>query len=371
MIQEIEAAVNFLTRLIGKNADPGGSKLTKSNSTSTNNAVFLTDEQIQEFSRKLITVLQTRFRNHWFPERPTRGQAYRCIRINENCSLDTAIATACHDAGIAYDSLHLPVELTLWIDPNEVTCRFGEHKGSYCIVAKLSDGRQENYVNSINIEELEQQSLEHSKQFDMISSSRKKRQIIGHRSKNSAMQQMYVSNSSSTTYHTHHQSMNGSLSNGASPASHLGANSTGHPHVPVTSATQMNGAYVDFGPNGLLPTTSSAAAVSMQQYHSHFSSQQPQPHFYPNSPNGMFQQHHVAVAQHSTHYGSPTNHLFPKFNAMGMQQQSQGPAQQGQLAGNRALNAASLASDYQSMEKDRRHLTTATASATAIVTNRF
>lgn len=191
MIQEIEAAVNFLTRLIGKNADPGGSKLTKSNSPSNNNAVVLTDEQIQEFSRKLITVLQTRFRNHWFPERPTRGQAYRCIRINENCSLDTAIATACHDACIAYESLHLPVELTLWIDPNEVTCRFvdlslplllcsllmsnahfaydrfGEHKGSYCIVAKLSDGRQENYVNSINIEELEQQSLEHSKQVSV------------------------------------------------------------------------------------------------------------------------------------------------------------------------------------------------------------
>lgn len=41
--------------------------------------------------------------------------------------------------------------------------RFGEHKGSYCTVVKLSDGRQENYVNSINIDELEQQCLEHQK----------------------------------------------------------------------------------------------------------------------------------------------------------------------------------------------------------------
>lgn len=42
--------------------------------------------------------------------------------------------------------------------------RFGEHKGSYCVVAKLRDGRQENYVDQINIDELEKRSLERSKQ---------------------------------------------------------------------------------------------------------------------------------------------------------------------------------------------------------------
>ena len=158
--------------------------------------------------------------------------------------------------------------------------------------------------------------------------------MLHQRNKNSSMA-IYNASSNSTTFHTHHQSLNGSLSNGASPAGHL--NSSGHPHVPVTSTTQNMNGYVEYGPNGLLPTTSSGA--SMQQYHPHFGS--PQPHFYPNSAPNPFQQHHV-VAPHSSHFGSPTSHLFPKYHNLGMQSQ-QGPSQPGQMAGGRALNAASLA----------------------------
>lgn len=45
-----------------------------------------------------------------------------------------------------------------------VSISFGEHKGSYCLVAKLRDGRQENFVDAINFVELEQKSAELSKQ---------------------------------------------------------------------------------------------------------------------------------------------------------------------------------------------------------------
>jgi protein Tob/BTG len=38
----------------------------------------------------------------------------------------------------------LPVELTLWVDPKEVCCRFGESKGSYCTLASFDD--KENIV---------------------------------------------------------------------------------------------------------------------------------------------------------------------------------------------------------------------------------
>ncbi|CAG2115304.1 unnamed protein product, partial [Medioppia subpectinata] len=87
------------------------------------------------------------------------------------------VEKACEECGINFDDLKLPLELTLWVDPNEVTCRFGEHKGSYCIVAKLRDGRKENYIDSINCEELEQKTIERNRQasFDLLN-SRKKRQ---------------------------------------------------------------------------------------------------------------------------------------------------------------------------------------------------
>lgn len=128
MIQEIEAAVTFLTRLVAKSVDPVGSTSSKTNSTSHHNKSelshkMLTEDKIQEFSRKLTSILQNRFRNHWYPEKPARGQAYRCIRINQNCKVDTSIEQACNELGYSYDALRLPVELTLWIDPNEVTCR--------------------------------------------------------------------------------------------------------------------------------------------------------------------------------------------------------------------------------------------------------
>lgn len=147
MLQEIDAAVTFLTRLVAaKSVDPGGSTSTNtsvqsstsntpisslspnSSTTNTNNNFhstnLLTSEKIEEFSRKLTTILQNRFRNHWYPEKPSRGQGYRCIRINSNCRVDTSIEQACYECGFSYDLLHLPMELTLWIDPNEVTCRY-------------------------------------------------------------------------------------------------------------------------------------------------------------------------------------------------------------------------------------------------------
>ncbi|XP_046908350.2 uncharacterized protein LOC124489955 isoform X2 [Dermatophagoides farinae] len=202
MREEIEAAVTFLTRLLAtkSNPDPGGSGGSAVNSgtsndskistqdshqtstatTTTNNSQQLNEEKIKKFSQKLIEILTQRFQNHWYPNNPSKGQGYRCIRINQNCRVDYSIEMACQHAGISYDALRLPVELTLWIDPSEVTCRFGENKGSYCIVAKLGDGRKENFVDSINIDELEQRSIEHRSKTAFENSSRMKMKSLSH-----------------------------------------------------------------------------------------------------------------------------------------------------------------------------------------------
>jgi protein Tob/BTG len=108
MLEEIESAVNFLTRLIAKSND---------------SSLLITQESIDSFSKKLCQLLEEKFRDHWFPEKPIKGQAYRCIRINENNRRDPIVEKACRECGIRYDELKLPLELTLWVDPNEVTCR--------------------------------------------------------------------------------------------------------------------------------------------------------------------------------------------------------------------------------------------------------
>ena len=104
MRDEISAAVVFLTRLVRKNE-------------------HLSDEQVKEFSSNLSKVLTARFKNHWYQDAPTKGQGYRCIRVNETDPTDPVLVKAATDSGLKYCDLNLPTELTLWVDPCEVCCR--------------------------------------------------------------------------------------------------------------------------------------------------------------------------------------------------------------------------------------------------------
>lgn len=133
MLDEISAAVLFLVRLIEKSEN-------------------FNQEQLQEFQKHLSELLVERFENHWFPDQPCKGQGYRCIRVNERDRRDATLERAALACGFKYEDLKLPVELTLWVDPNEVCCRFGEHRGSYCTLASFNG--KENKHN-IELEKIE------------------------------------------------------------------------------------------------------------------------------------------------------------------------------------------------------------------------
>ena len=120
MRNEITAAVLFLVQLIEKNEK-------------------FSPDQMECFKRRLVELLTERFKNHWFPDKPFKGQGYRCIRVNGHNRRDATLEGAAYAAGVKYEDLSLPVELTLWVDPNEVCCRFGESKGSYCTLASFDD----------------------------------------------------------------------------------------------------------------------------------------------------------------------------------------------------------------------------------------
>jgi protein Tob/BTG len=193
MREEIEAAALFITRLVNKNlsnvcsttssihshSSSASSSLSSSSSTSSDGAPDFDDQQhqtttsatttttsttnagdhdkVEQFKQCLQEALFERFHNHWFPEQPTKGQAYRCIRLNEWDRRDITLQKVCTRCGIDYKDLQLPVELTLWVDPDEVTCRFGENKGSHCLVAKFKEGELKDNnidldINNIDIE---------------------------------------------------------------------------------------------------------------------------------------------------------------------------------------------------------------------------
>lgn len=82
-----------------------------------------------QFRVRLEEVLSQRFKNHWDTRNPSKGSGYRCIRINSK--MDPVVSEAAKATGLKDISKYLPAEFTMWIDPRDVSYRFGED-GSIC-----------------------------------------------------------------------------------------------------------------------------------------------------------------------------------------------------------------------------------------------
>ncbi|XP_012673790.2 protein BTG4 [Clupea harengus] len=85
------------------------------------------------FALSLTSVLFEKFRNHWYPSNPSKGQAFRCLRVNKFQIRDPDIEQACRQSDIDFDDLGLPSEMTIWVDPGEVSCRYGEKSTPFCV----------------------------------------------------------------------------------------------------------------------------------------------------------------------------------------------------------------------------------------------
>ncbi|XP_056140854.1 protein BTG3 [Lampris incognitus] len=127
MKQEIAAVVFFVKRLLKK----GGK---------------LESQRIELFVDRLAVALREKFRGHWYPDNPSRGQAFRCIRVNRFQRQDPELLQACQESGVEYSDLGLPRELTLWVDPGEVCCRYGEQNPSFSVASFSSDDEKDKDV---------------------------------------------------------------------------------------------------------------------------------------------------------------------------------------------------------------------------------
>lgn len=127
MRREIAAVVFFLKRLVKK-----GDKLES--------------EKVDLFVERLAVALQEKFKGHWYPDNPSKGQAYRCIRVNRFCRQDPELLRACRESGVRYDDLGLPREFSLWADPGEVCCRYAEHNPCFSVATFSADDEEDKDV---------------------------------------------------------------------------------------------------------------------------------------------------------------------------------------------------------------------------------
>jgi hypothetical protein len=72
--------------------------------------------------------------DHWYPLCPYRGSEYRCIRLGKGSSktkhseIDPVYIKTLSKCGITIEEFleRMPENLTIWIDPGEVSYRIGE-----------------------------------------------------------------------------------------------------------------------------------------------------------------------------------------------------------------------------------------------------
>lgn len=135
MKREVRTAAEFLTNLL---------RLGK----------ILDASQLRLFHSQMEKFLTEHYQQHWFPNNAFKGSGYRCLRINHK--MDPVIGKAGRSCGLREGSLRklFPHELTMWVDPGEVSYRIGEN-GSICV---LYDGnKQESLSDSDDTYDVEHQ----------------------------------------------------------------------------------------------------------------------------------------------------------------------------------------------------------------------
>lgn len=138
MKDEIKSAVDFLTNILRTRDD-------------------VNDVQTSQFNSALKNLLTARYQGHWFPEKPFKGSGFRCIRLNHK--MDPVILQAGHLCGLnqAFLEATFPPELTLWVDPRDVSFRIGEN-GSVGILYQAEKDSMQDITSSQSQQESTQSS---------------------------------------------------------------------------------------------------------------------------------------------------------------------------------------------------------------------
>jgi protein Tob/BTG len=92
--------------------------------------IELTEEMIVEFKQKMNSLIAAKFEGHWYPDKPLKGSAYRCIQILTDESYISPVLLSLLEEIEWLNSSRLlgafRKGVSLWIDPNDVSCKLGK-----------------------------------------------------------------------------------------------------------------------------------------------------------------------------------------------------------------------------------------------------
>lgn len=98
--------------------------------------------RVNIFGEELEKALKDKFKGHWYPEKPFKGSAFRCLKTGD--PVDPVLEKAAKESGVPIQDVleNLPTELAVWVDPGEVSYRIGE-KGAVKVLFSESQDPQD------------------------------------------------------------------------------------------------------------------------------------------------------------------------------------------------------------------------------------
>ncbi|XP_063983663.1 protein Tob1-like [Diachasmimorpha longicaudata] len=95
--------------------------------------------RVNIFGEELEKALKDKFKGHWYPEKPFKGSAFRCLKTGD--PIDPVLERAAKESGVPIQDIleNLPAELAVWVDPGEVSYRIGEKSAVKILYSESSD----------------------------------------------------------------------------------------------------------------------------------------------------------------------------------------------------------------------------------------
>lgn len=99
--------------------------------------------RVNIFGEELEKALKDKFKGHWYPEKPFKGSAFRCLKTGD--PVDPVLEKAAKESGVPIQDVleNLPQELAVWVDPGEVSYRIGEKGAVKVLFSESADPQDE------------------------------------------------------------------------------------------------------------------------------------------------------------------------------------------------------------------------------------
>jgi protein Tob/BTG len=92
------------------------------------NGTVLTQAQLETFRTVLKELIVDKFTNHWYPDKPMKGNGFRCVNIDKDTrEVDPMLVKAAEVSNISKVVFLSAFRfgLALWVDPGDVSYRTG------------------------------------------------------------------------------------------------------------------------------------------------------------------------------------------------------------------------------------------------------